>query len=91
MWYVIREFPGRDPEEVASSANYDYASKLVFAVAESCRGYSGTKVYLMEADSADQLQRTRNGKIVRDQPHLPKVGENVTILVPTATARGAAL
>jgi hypothetical protein len=48
---------------------------------------SGVKVHVRVADSGDQLQVTRSGQALRDQPHLNAVGEALTIHVPTVKVR----
>lgn len=87
MWQVIRELPGGSPEMMYESPRYDRASEMVYRVAEQSAAARGTKVYLRESDSADQLQVSKGGVILRDQPHLPATGENVTVVVPEPARR----
>jgi hypothetical protein len=83
-WSVILECPGMAPVLVSSHARQNRATEVMFAVAEQHKALRGTKVYVQSPDSADQLQRTQRGGVVRDQPSLPAIGEHVTVHVPTA-------
>jgi len=82
-WSVILERPGEAPQLVSTHVQHSRAASVVFAVAEQHKHLKGTRVYLQTPDSADSLQR-HSGGVIRDQPDLPRVGEDVTILVPTA-------
>jgi hypothetical protein len=82
MWQVIRELPGGKPELMYETPRYDRATEMVYRVAEQSAAARGTKVYLRKPESTDQLQVSKGGVILRDQPHLPAYGENVTVVVP---------
>ena len=63
------------------------ALELAHAVMIDHGQASGVKVHVKTADSADQLQVTMRGRVLRDQPHLDATGEALTIHVPTAEMR----
>jgi hypothetical protein len=86
---VVLEEPGRlEPLLLASTTNYsvalDWQRRAMFA-----NRRVGVKVSLVTHDSADQLQVTASGRVLRDQPNFDPVGEALTIHVPTAKARMA--
>jgi hypothetical protein len=80
---VILETPKQAPELVWTTLSHKKAEDLRHEILRSFPPASGVKVYVRTADSADQLQVTRRGWVVRDQPSLPRRGEDVTVHVPT--------
>lgn len=80
---VILETPTQRPELVWTTPSHQKAEDLRHEILRTFPPGSGVKVYVRTADSADQLQVTQLGWVVRDQPHLPSRGEDVTVHVPT--------
>jgi hypothetical protein len=80
---VILETPSQPPELIWTTPSHQKAEGLRHEILRSFPPGSGIKVYVRTADSADQLQVSQRGWVVRDQPHLPSIGEDVTVHVPT--------
>lgn len=80
---VILETPRQPAELVWTTPSHKKAEHLRHEILRSFPPASGVKVYIRTADSHDQLQVTQRGWVVRDQPHLPSRGEDVTVHVPT--------
>lgn len=80
-WRVIVERRGAPREVILTTPSHQRA----LAVAKGVPRIPGTRVYLQRSDSADQLQVTKTGRVIRDQPHVASIGEAVVINVPTAT------
>lgn len=81
---MILERPGVAPVLVSTHPSEMRATEVMFAVAEQYKAQRGTRVYLRTPDSSDQLQVAQRGRVIRDQPTLPAVGEHVTVHVPVA-------
>lgn len=84
---VILETQKTRPEVIWTTPSEAKANDLRHEILKSFPPGSGVRVYVKTPDSADQLQVTQRGWVVRDQPHLPSVGEDVTVHVPTANVR----
>jgi hypothetical protein len=84
---VILETPAMPAEAIWTTPSEQKANDLRHEILRSFPPGSGVKVYVRTPDSADQLQVTRRGWVVRDQSHLPSIGEDVTVHVPTVHLR----
>lgn len=82
MRYVVLEYADRPAITVAVCKTEEQARDIALKVAWANRAGDG-KVTVMKRESTDQLQMSQKGP-VRDQPHLPAYGEDLTIHVPDA-------
>lgn len=83
-WHVVVEPPGMAPFVADVKMRHSDAVDLAKRVAWAFRSRKGTTVTVVDPESTDQLQLSRRGP-VRDQPSLPAIGQDLTVIVPTAT------
>jgi hypothetical protein len=82
VFSVILEYPNGQRRVYSEHRVEAEAQAVAWRCAE---GYHDrAKVFVKSPGSGDQIQITAKGRVVRDQPDLPAVGEHKIVRVPIA-------
>ena len=85
-WSVVLELPKQEPILMGRTRRLEDAQAEAVRLAGVFRG-TGGKVTISQPDSADQLQPYSKDRYHRQEPEKPAVGEDATVIVPTARRR----